>query len=557
MRSLFIFILIFCTHFIYAQDYTIENFESEIEVTEDGRLEVKEEIEVYFHKKRRGIYRTIPTSYRFEGSDLHIELDNISVENHDFKVTRKGKGKVIRIGNPKVYLTGKQNYSIKYTVNYPIIDHENYQELYWNVTGDGWDTPIKAAALTIHMPKDIALSTEDMKVWTGKRGSTKSNASFTQENTTTFRAKTEKALKTGEGMTIAIKMPTDYLDIPKSDRIISKNNAPSNGGKPFDKKPFWLAIPLALFAGLFGWWKGLRSKEIKPVYDKKYEHYPPEGLTSAHVGGFIDQKVNRRDVMSLIPYWAAEGLLKMEYRDGLILHKIKEIPESFPDYEREFFSSIFDSSDRVEIDELQGALQQAVSIVSTKLGCEIGYQDYYDEAYASIWKSKKTIALVIIPIILGLISILVLHIVWLGVGFFVLGLGLLILSLQDQPLSPKGKNLMARLEAFQRFIKDSPAEEVSRELRENPDYFGQMLPFAIALGVDQTWLKSIEPYMESTPDWYHHHNGSGFGYFVDSYDTKSMDKAFTVSPATVSTGGGFSGGGSSGGGFGGGGGGSW
>jgi len=413
------------------------------------------------------------------------------------------------------------------------------------------------ATVAIKLPKDLALSTDDMKIWSGKNGAKDRVAELKQYDAKTLKAATSEVLNPGEGMTIAMKMPTNFLNIPDKEIIKSKVNK-ANGVKPPNpnNKPWWLAVPLALLAGLISWWKSVRAREITPTYNSEYEHYPPAGFTSAHIGGFIDHTVNTRDVLSLLPYWAAEGYLSMHHDDGLVLKRENRLPDDFPEYEKNLFNEIFQNGHNRVVEDIEGKLNSAISSAKREINKEISYQDYYDDDYLDTWKSWKLAVLIVLPLSAA-IACFLFGMFWLGAGCIVLLIGVVVMASHAPSLSPKGKNLIARLQAFERFLKDTPAEDTERLMREDPSYFDKVLPFAVAFGIDKSWLKSLEPYMNNSPDWYHHSAGMGYGHFHKDYDNKSIAKSFSVPPAPVSSGGGFSGGGSSGGGFGGGGGGSW
>lgn len=50
-----------------AQDFIIDHFAVDIAIQQDGSLQIEETIEVDFNERRRGIFRTIPERYTFEG----------------------------------------------------------------------------------------------------------------------------------------------------------------------------------------------------------------------------------------------------------------------------------------------------------------------------------------------------------------------------------------------------------------------------------------------------------------------------------------------------------
>ena len=63
---------------------------------------------------------------------------------------------------------------IRYRVPNGLKYWDEYEELYWNVTGDEWDVPIQAATATILLPEGLdGLRTAS---WTGGYGSTENEA---------------------------------------------------------------------------------------------------------------------------------------------------------------------------------------------------------------------------------------------------------------------------------------------------------------------------------------------------------------------------------------------
>jgi uncharacterized membrane protein len=103
----------------------------------------------------------------------------------------------------------------------------------------------------------------------------------------------------------------------------------------------------------------------------------------------------------------------------------------------------------------------------------------------------------------------------------------------------------------------------------SPQHFETLLPYAVALGVEQPWSETFETWLASAaagaaaaayqPAWYH---GSSFGDFGTSIGGFSSSMASTIAstipePKSSSSSGFSSSGGFSGGGGGGGGGGGW
>jgi len=122
--------------------------------------------------------------------------------------------------------------------------------------------------------------------------------------------------------------------------------------------------------------------------------------------------------------------------------------------------------------------------------------------------------------------------------------------------TPLGNELLGQIKGFKRFLETVEKHKLEQCVRQDPNYFYNILPFTYVLGISNTWIKKFESIAIKQPDWY---AGSGvfnhasFGRFIDT-SMISASSAMASSPSSSSS---SSGGGSSGRGSGGGGGRSW
>jgi uncharacterized membrane protein len=472
-----------------------------------------------------------------------------------FDDSKKGGLVNIKIGDKDIYVTGRQEYKIAYTVENAYVEYEGWQELYWNITGNDWPTTIDHASFEVHLPKGVDISVDDLKVFTGKEKETKNEGRIQQESQNLIVGANKEPIEKGEGMTIAVRLPKDYLS-----NIIQINEL--NIVKPvnLNNKPFHGLIPAGLLALIFVFWQRKRTRNYQK-YELEDVYYPPSGLTSAHVGAYIDHTVNDRDLISLIPYWATEGYIKVQLLDDITyLEKVKNLPHDFPQYEAVFFNAIFKDADLVSVASFKNEFHSTLSAIKGQVNTEIKSQGYYDEGYTSIFRSWKWFVGCFLIIILGILALIFGQYIFLGIGFILSGFLAMFLSVFGPPLTKEGFEIHAHLKAFEKFLKDPSQEKISELLKENPRYFEQMLPYAVAFGIDDTWTKSFESHFDTAPYWYYSNIPNvrpTFQEFTRDFVPKDITSAFGSYPASSSSGGGFSGGGSSGGGFGGGGGSSW
>lgn len=133
--------------------------------------------------------------------------------------------------------------------------------------------------------------------------------------------------------------------------------------------------------------------------------------------------------------------------------------------------------------------------------------------------------------------------------------------------SPAGRMMMDRVEGFRMYMETAESERIramaSMDMPEDtPERFEQLLPWALALGVEKQWASRFEEILLRTryePVWYQgttpwHMAGSSL---MTSGLTGGLGEAISSAATSPGSSSGFGGGGSSGGGGGGGGGGGW
>ena len=108
---------------------------------------------------KHGIYRKIPLKnkiVRLDGtsSTNRAKLSNLSVDNM-YEVSKSSGVYNIQIGDPNRTITGEHTYTIKYTYNVGKDPIKNYDELYYNIIGDEWDTVIGNVTFSVTMPKEF------------------------------------------------------------------------------------------------------------------------------------------------------------------------------------------------------------------------------------------------------------------------------------------------------------------------------------------------------------------------------------------------------------------
>ena len=298
--------------------YTINNYDIIIKVKENNVLDITENINVNFNESRHGIYRTIPlfnTITRLDGttSKNKVQITNIKVNEPYTKSIQNGKLN-LQIGDPDRTITGPKTYSIHYDYNLGKDPSKDYDELYFNLIGNEWDTNINKVNFTINLPKEF--DSDNLGFSTGKFGSTSSNDVYYQVNGNTISGYTLKTLEPGEGLTIRLELEEGYF---------------KNAKLQVDWKESLIYIFPILFPILcYNLWKkyGKDDKVVKTI-----EFNPPDGMNSLDVGFYYKGIATNKDVISLLLYFANKGYLKISKtqvpklfgtRESFTITKLKE-----------------------------------------------------------------------------------------------------------------------------------------------------------------------------------------------------------------------------------------
>lgn len=259
----------------------ILSFDSRASFNPDGSMEMQENIKVLSlgNEIRRGIFRTLPLTWnRQDGKIFSVEYAIKSVSRdgvaESYSLDRATKTLTVRIGSAeRILKPGIYQYEIRYRVSNHFSRFPDWDELYWNVTGNDWNWPIRRASFHLELPdvadhlnaegKDTRLRSID--VYTGRPGAKENNAVILPDGS----IQTSHPLATGEGLTVVYTWP----------RAVLANAAAPEAVLPFihllvptlTTSVVWL--PLLLLIGYYGlWWrknviaKGLKMPPVVPQF---------------------------------------------------------------------------------------------------------------------------------------------------------------------------------------------------------------------------------------------------------------------------------------------------
>ncbi len=287
-----------------GRGFSIDRFSVTVEVSADATLSIREAITFEFRGSHQGIYRTIPVRYTRGGFDYALRLDGIRAFDENVRPLRTEISRPSGYVRIKAWVPDAVNTTktviIAYRVRRGLFDVDDHEELYWNVTGNEWEVPIRQAEALIASPPGVPLDSVRSVAYTGYYGVAGSD--YVEERADHFiTVRATRPLRPREGLTVAVAWPPGTVP-----RAGLWREAVWFFG---DNWPLGLPL-LSVVLLLFAWWTygrdPMSNRSVKP------EYAPPEGLMPAQAGALVGERAHPRDVSATLVDLAVRGYLRIE-----------------------------------------------------------------------------------------------------------------------------------------------------------------------------------------------------------------------------------------------------
>jgi len=610
-----------------AAEERITSFVSDVSVQKDSSLEVTETIDVVSEGNaiRRGIYRDFPTLYTGpNGSRVRVGFEFRGAErdgnDEPASVEPLSNGVRIRIGNPDVLIEpGDHRYVIRYRTTRQIGRFPDFDELYWNATGNGWMFPIEVAEARIRLPSPAAFV--QSAAYTGPQGSTDSNAQVVSEQPGEIVFRTNWPLGPYEGLTVAAAWPKGVIAEPdESTRLgwwLTDYGPPAVG-----------ILGLILILGFYfiAWQRAGRDPRpgtIVPLFS------PPEEMSPAAMRYVAEMDADNRSFAAALVDMGVRGHIRIVEEDGGWFsgdkRRIERLasPAPLPEEEQAALAELVSTGETIEMkqenhSEFSSAKKALEDSLKKRFEGTMFKRNYGWAAagvavfVAALWLSAAAVALAtgiasMAAVAAAVAAILITSMVLLLLdnvgkagkcllvagafvsGFAALALGFplfiealatgwwfpLLLPALALPLvlsgfwwmsapTADGRKILDAIAGFKQYLSIAEGERLDRMTPpgDSPELFEKYLPYAIALGVENRWADRFAPVLAAAAA----QGQQGFSWYSGSQNpwsdvdgfTRSVGSSLASSVSSASTSPGSSsgsGGGGSSGGGGGGGGG--
>ncbi len=281
---------------------SIEHFDATVTVDASGSISVWEDIRVHFQGSWNGIYRDIPVEYRTpQGFSYRLRLQDVSVTGSDgrrleYSSSRHGNYRRLKIRVPGA-TDAVREVVIRYEVPNALKFWDSYDELYWNVTGDEWDMPIRSATALVVLPAGVTgVRTTS---WTGGYGS-RHDAASVEHTSQGLLFETRAPLAFHQGLTVAVAWDPGVVHRPTAlDKAID-----------FLRANWLFVFPVLSLILMWRLWY-LKGRDPRRL-SVSVQYEPPEGLSPSEAGTLVDNRPDIRDITAALVDLAVRGFLRIE-----------------------------------------------------------------------------------------------------------------------------------------------------------------------------------------------------------------------------------------------------
>jgi uncharacterized membrane protein YgcG len=556
-------VLALCGAASVAQERVLD-FASDVSIDADGSLLVVETIVVQVEGQqiKRGIFRDFPTRYEnHRGLTVVVPFEVLNVQRdgavEQYKVEPLNNGMRVRIGNPQQMLPrGPHMYRISYRTGRQLGFFERHDELYWNVTGNGWPFVIDRASARVRLPQPVPADKLSAEAYTGPQGARGRNATASvREGEVNFE--TTRRLAPNEGLTIVAMFPKGIVTQPSALTRLGWTLVDNIG-----ELVGIGALLLLIFFMFAMWWRLGRDPRKGP----KFPRYEPPANMSAAAIRFIDRMgFDTRCLAAGVLGLGARGYLKVQQHDkGFVVQKTGSTVQWLPG-EKPLADELFRGGSQATLSQ---TYDPAVAKAQSELSSALSTQ------YKGVAFKRNHWPLVLVAIIgagaFGLAAVLGANPALIIALVCLLLLALFVFFKLLPAYTREGRKVQDHIDGLRQYLGVAERDDLARMKAPEmtPTEFARMLPYALALDVEKTWADRFAAvlgtaavaaavssyYAGDTSSW----GSNSIDDLTDSFGSlDSTVSAASTAPGSESGSSGGGGGGSSGGGGGGGGGGGW
>ena len=285
--------------------------------------------------------------------------------------------------------------------------------------------------------------------------------------------------------------------------------------------PSWIFL-ICMLTFWWRFWTFMSKRYKKDSKNNKYivQYDAPKWVEPPEAGILVDDKLDPKDITSLIYRWASNKYIKICAEDDknkkFYIKKLKNLPESAKEYQKKLFKKLFSNGSDFYFSASKNKFQSYLTQTETDLTKYIDGQDRYKydlskvslNAYSFKSDTKSIIFWIAILWGLGYCFIVTwinstLNSVWSWmIRIFWIWLVWIICSYRKkerEQWTTEWIQLREHCLGFKDFLYKVDKKKIEELTKQDPLFVEKSLPYAVVFGIETEFIKKITPEMLS---WY-------------------------------------------------------
>ncbi|MEZ4521658.1 MAG: DUF2207 domain-containing protein [Thermomicrobiales bacterium] len=413
-----------------------------------------------------------------------------------------------------------RNFTLSYDVagGLRVYDDRNINQIWWRAIDEDFAADISHSTITINLPGDVAFEDLAADVFTHDYNAENIEISQPDGDTVLYRL---SDIDQGDAIEPRVTFPQmttavapDWQEADDARREREERLEPYRALANVIFLGAGVLLAIGGPVGLYGIWHSYgRDNPVEIPIDILRE--PPEDLSPGAVGTLIDEQADIHDLVATLVDLAERDIIHISEDNSEILGittsrdwKITKIGsfDGLKPPEKALALALFGTKDIVNLKSARqsfGKQQGKVRKAFYKELVDHGYFSRNPESVRNWWRIGGVVLLGTSAVIgfmlwsaVGSFAPFVLAVL---IGLGILGVAVMIASRYMPRKTPKGAQAAARWVAFRRYLEQI---EQYGDLQEARDIFARYLPYAIAFGIEKSWVRKFSQVDTPAPHWY-------------------------------------------------------
>ncbi len=524
----------------FAQDKSVvvQRRDGDMTINQDGSVSIVETWVVEFRGGPfRFAFRSIPfnkiSSFVFQSvSENGTEYQRAGSETpNTFEVESSSNERTVTWYFPPT-TNQTRTFQLRYVLYDPLRIYPDGDQFWWKFIEQDRAYPINAARVTVHLPSTLETNQIGGTTYTNMRdtgGARVLDGQTIEFNGGPFPPNTEWEIRAQFPHGVVSQSVQSWQ--AADDERVARLEAQARAVEQFGFYSTWLTWLIALggaLALLVLWY--VFGRDRAGELPAEFLNAPPADprtnqiLSPALAGTLLDEQANVRDVLATLIDWAQRGILKIRAlpqgtktatpNDDYVYERIgTDAPPLYYQYERALMQRLFQGETSRSIGTIRQKFTASLDEMFNALYDELVRLGYFetrpDRVRARFYRLGWLLLVLLLPaaflfqLYVGAAIASDLAFSWLALapwGMLLLVAGAVMYLARYMPRkTATGADAAARWNAFRRYLTHI---EKYTNVADASAQFEKYLPYAVAFGIDKTWVQKFAAADTPAPKWY-------------------------------------------------------